>query len=336
MKTLLSLRPLGPGLALAAAVSAAAFALDRVQHALWGHAWLEALVLAIVLGSLLRSTVALPAAAADGIRFATKPVMETAVALMGASLSLSVLARMGLVTIGAIMLAITVTITLGYRLGRLLGLSAPMAMLVACGNAICGNSAIVAVAPTIDADGDDVAASVGFTAVMGILVVLILAPVAHAFHLSAVKGGMLAGMTVYAVPQVLAAASPLGSTAVQMGTLVKLVRVLMLGPVVATLSLLRGRRGKPASTGGLSRFLPIFVLAFLALAALRSVGLIPDRMAQGASTTSLLLTVLAMAGLGLGVDMRSIASAGARVTGSVILSLTVLFAISLALIGHLA
>ncbi len=107
-----------------------------------------------------------------------------------------------------------------------------MAVLVACGNSICGNSAIAAVAPVIGADGEDVAASIAFTAVLGVVVVLSLPLACPLLHLSGLQYGALAGLTVYAVPQVLAAAAPLGAVAVQIGTLVKLVRVLMLGPVV--------------------------------------------------------------------------------------------------------
>jgi uncharacterized membrane protein YadS len=108
-------------------------------------------------------------------------------------------------------------------------------VLVACGNSICGNSAIAAVAPVIGADGEDVAASIAFTAVLGVVVVLLLPFLAPLLHLSGLQYGVLAGLTVYAVPQVLAATAPLGMVAVQMGTLVKLVRVLMLGPVVLVL-----------------------------------------------------------------------------------------------------
>ena len=102
--------------------------------------------------------------------------------------------------------------------------------LVACGNSICGNSAIAAVAPVIGADGEDIAASIAFTAVLGVVVVLALPLTVPLLHLSLLQYGVLAGLTVYAVPQVLAATAPIGAVAVQLGTLVKLVRVLMLGP----------------------------------------------------------------------------------------------------------
>jgi uncharacterized integral membrane protein (TIGR00698 family) len=117
-----------------------------------------------------------------------------------------------------------------YGLGRLFGLPRRMAARIACGNSICGNSAIAAVAPVIGADGEDVSAAIAFPAVLGVIVVLGLPLLAPFLHLSGTQYGALAGLTVYAVPQVLAATAPIGTIAIQMGTLVKLVRVLMLGP----------------------------------------------------------------------------------------------------------
>lgn len=316
-----------PGLALSLAVAALAGLVEHGEVLLWGHAPLEALVLAILLGSGLRTALGLSVSFDRGIRFAAKPVMEVAIALLGAGVSAAALAEMRIKLMLAIAVTIALVILIGYRLGRGLGLSRNLALLVACGNAICGNSAIVAVAPAIGADGDDVAAAIGFTAIMGIVVVCAVAPLGMALHLTVVQGGMLAGMTVYAVPQVLAAASPLGATAVQVGAIVKLVRVLMLGPVVGLAALLGT---SPAATSNTAmprprvRLVPGFIVAFAALAALRGLGLLGEPFAVGAQKVSVLLTLVAMAGLGLGVDLRRVGAAGPRVTASVVLSLLAL------------
>jgi uncharacterized membrane protein YadS len=170
--------------------------------------------------------------------------------------------------------------------------------------------------------------------VLGVVAVLALPLLARLAGLGPEGGGALAGLTVYAVPQVIAAAAPLGVIAVQMGTLVKLVRVLMLGPVVATLSLLMARRGAGLAftPRTLPRLLPWFILAFLALTALRSVGWLPDLVVTGAAHVSGMLTIVSMAALGLGVDLRSVAAAGPRVAALVSLSLTLLVVIALVVI----
>ena len=227
-----------PGLALCAAVAACAIFLERLEVIATGRPWLEALVIAIALGAVVRTVWTPSAALEPGIQCAAKTMLEWAVVVMGATISFGAIAHAGLPLMLAIVATVVGAILASVMLGRLLGLPGKMAMLVACGNAICGNSAIAAVAPVIRADSDDVATSIAFTAVLGIGVVIALPFLAAAIGLSAAASGALAGLTVYAVPQVLAAAGPMGSAAVQIGTLVKLVRVLMLGPVVAVLSLM--------------------------------------------------------------------------------------------------
>ena len=154
-------------------------------------------------------------------------------------------------------------------------------------------------------------------------------------HMTELQYGVLAGLTVYAVPQVLAATAPIGLVAVQMGTLVKLVRVLMLGPLVTVLSLGAARRAM--ATGGKMRLsvnqvAPWFILGFLALAGLRSLGLIPGAALPPLAWLSNALTTVAMAALGLGVDVRTVAKAGPAVTATVTASLVLLLVVSLGLI----
>src|SRR5436853_7003212 len=96
-----------------------------------------------------------------------------------------------------------------------------MSVLVACGNSICGNSAIAAVAPIIGARGEDIASSIAFTAVLGVVVVLGLPLLVPVLDLSLTQYGTLAGLTVYAVPQVLAATLPIGELSKQGGQVVE-------------------------------------------------------------------------------------------------------------------
>ncbi|HEV7264482.1 MAG TPA: putative sulfate exporter family transporter [Falsiroseomonas sp.] len=193
----------------------------------------------------------------------------------------------------------------------------------------------------VGADPREVAAAIALTAVLGVVVVLALPALAPALGLSATQYGTLAGLTVYAVPQVLAATAPLGGPSMQAGTLVKLLRVLMLGPVVLALSLVLGRRASLADEGQkaprwrLGRYVPWFVVAFLALATMRSLGLVPDWMLDPLRLTAGLLTALAMAALGLGVDIRAVVRTGARVALATTLSLMLLLSLSLGLIGLL-
>jgi uncharacterized integral membrane protein (TIGR00698 family) len=329
MKVQLYLRNLFAGLGLVGVVSLVALALERIEVGVFGRSWLEALVLAILIGTAIRTSWSIPARFEPGIHCAAKTLLEVAVVLMGAAISFGAILAAGWPLLAGIAATVALAIAASFLLGRALGLTREVALLVACGNAICGNSAIAAVAPVIDADADDVATAIAFTAVLGVAVVLLLPFVAAELQLSGAAGGVLAGLTVYAVPQVIAATAPLGTVAVQLGMLVKLIRVLMLGPVVTGLSLLQRRHALVARPESRGHLLPGFILAFLALAAARSLALLPDVLVPLARGAGNLLTVMAMAGLGLGVDLRHVAAAGPRVTLAVTLSLLILSGIAL-------
>ena len=324
---------LAPGIALCAAIALAAILLQRLEEHWTGRPWLEALVIAILLGTATRTFWTPGMRWVPGIGFSAKTLLEIAVMLLGASISAQAVLEAGFGLMLGIAAVVALAIGASYALGRWLDLPWRMAVLVACGNAICGNSAIAAVAPVIGAKPQDVASSIAFTAILGVVVVLALPLLVPILDLSLTQYGVLAGLTVYAVPQVLAATVPVSAISTQLGTLVKLVRVLMLGPVVIGLSLVAGRGATEATMRlSWSRLVPWFILGFLSLAVLRSLGFIPDALLRIASPVATLLTIISMAALGLGVDLRVLGRVGGRVTLAVTLSLLVLITISLALI----
>jgi uncharacterized integral membrane protein (TIGR00698 family) len=318
-----------PGIALSVVIALAAAGLQALETRIVGQAYLEAIVLAILLGVGIRTAWHAGALWQDGIHFCAKTLLEIAVMLLGASVSARTVIALGPALLLGIMAVVAVAIFCSYGISRVFGLKQKMAILVACGNSICGNSAIAAVAPVIGADGDDVAAAIAFTAVLGVLTVLLLPLLVPVLALSLTQYGVLAGLTVYAVPQVLAATLPIGALSNQVGTVVKLVRVLMLGPVVLSLSLLLRRSG---SKPKFYELVPWFIIGFLTVLAIRSAGLIPVSLLPAIKSTAAWLTTISMAGLGLGVDIRVVARAGMQVTSAVTVSLLVLAAIAYGLI----
>jgi len=339
-----------PGLAVTIAISVASWFVALAETRAFGHPVLEALVVAIILGMAVRTVWTPPRRYEPGIRFGAKWVLEAAVFLMGASVSLSLLLRAGPGLAVGIVSLVCVGIALSYSAGRLFGLQHELAVLVACGNGICGNAAIAAVAPVIDADAEHVASAVAFTAILGVAVVVGLPYLLHPLGLSFYQFGVLAGLTIYSVPQVLAAAFPVSVISGQVGTLVKLLRVLMLGPVVVFFAWQHGRSrshsaGHDARTKlpqptrrltTLARFAPWFIVGFLVLAGLRSLGWIPAIAVAPATTASAWLTIIAMAALGLGVDVSVLARVGRPVVLTVSASLLALFCLALGLIHGLS
>jgi uncharacterized integral membrane protein (TIGR00698 family) len=339
-----------PGLTACAAVTAAALAVQALELRLLGRGWIDAIVLAILIGAAVRSIWTPPAALRPGIEFSARTLLEIAVVLLGASVSAATVMAIGPGLLAGTALIVVLAIGVSYGLGRLLRLPRRMAVLIACGNAICGNSAIAAVAPVIDADAKDVSAAIAFTAVLGVVVVLALPLLGAALRMSGVQYGVLAGLTVYAVPQVLAATLPVGAVSAQAGTLIKLVRVLMLGPVCLGLAIaiaLRARSAPGAGPDGeatapaarripLHHLVPWFVVGFLLMMVARSMDLIPAAALPPMARLATALTVVAMAALGLSTDARAVARSGARIAAVVTLSLLALIALALGLIGLLA
>jgi uncharacterized integral membrane protein (TIGR00698 family) len=322
------------GLGLTALLGGLALVLEGWERAVFGHPLVEALVAALLLGVVVRNAVQLPSVLAPGIQFAAKPLLELAVVLLGAGISLPMLLAAGPWLLLAIVVVVILAIGAGLLLGRLLGLGPRLALLVAVGNAICGNSAIAAVAPIIGASRAEIASAVALTAMLGVGLVLALPLSIPLANLSEYQYGVLAGLTVYAVPQVLAAALPVGWLAGEIAALVKLTRVALLGPVVLAIGVVARRRGTaPAGAGGWP--LPWFVLGFLALALLRSAGVLSDGPAGVLREVSRLLTILAMAALGLGVDLAAVRRVGPRVLVTVAGCLLLLIALGLVLVRGL-
>ena len=326
-----------PGIALCIAVTAAAMLVERIEVLFVGQRYLEALVIAILVGVAVRAFWAPGEIWKAGIGFSAKTLLEIAIVLLGASLSAAVVWALGPFLLVGIAIVVAIALASSYALCRTLALPRRMAVLIACGNSICGNSAIAAVAPIIGAKPGDVASSIAFTAVLGVVVVLALPLLVPILDLSLTQYGTLAGLTVYAVPQVLAATLPIGELSNQVGTIVKLVRVLMLGPVVLGLSLLASRLREGGGNGvrrwpPFRELVPWFIIGFLIFALLRTLGFIPRDLVPPLRTIAGLLTTIAMAALGLGVDIRTVAKAGPRIVTAVTASLVVLALISLVLI----
>jgi len=332
-----------PGLIACVAVALAAVAVQALELRLLGRGWIDTIVLAILIGTAVRSVWTPPAAVLPGVEFSARTLLEIAVVLLGASVSAATVMAIGPALLAGTAVVVLLALAASYGIGRLLRLPHRMAVLIACGNAICGNSAIAAVAPVIDAEAEDVSAAIAFTAVLGVAVVLLLPLLGEFLQMSDVRYGVLAGLTVYAVPQVLAATLPVGAVANQAGTLIKLVRVLMLGPVclgLAILTAVRGREGEAATTPrrgvAIHQLVPWFIIGFLLMMAARSLDLIPATVLPALGQTATVLTVLSMAALGLTTDARVVARSGVRIALVVVLSLLAMIGLALGLIWLLA
>ena len=308
-----------PGLALSVGVTLLAIAAQWLEERSLGYAYVDGLVVAILVGTVLHTMVGLHPRYVDGVKFASKTVLEVAIVLLGGTINAVTLASSGPWLPLFVAGVVAVSLVTSYAIARGLGLNDRLATLVACGNSICGNSAIMATAPIIGASGDDVAASIGFTAALGISAVLLLPLTIHLLALSQWQYGVVAGLSVYAVPQVLAATAPIGPVSAQIGTLVKLIRVMMLGPVVLLVGLRHGLGGQKMPPLGV--LVPWFIVGFIAMMIARSTGVLPEVLLFPLRQASSVLTIVSMAALGLSVNLRSLLTSGGRVLAAGALSI---------------
>lgn len=294
-----------PGLAIVAALVAGAFAV----HALVPAA--SVLTAAVVLGVIIANTTGVPPAAGPGIALAGKRVLRVGVALLGAGLSFEALAALGLPGLLAVTAVVAITIGGVLVLARLLGVSTDLALLIGAGYGICGASAIAAVRPHTHATDGETSYAVALVALCGSLSIAVLPAIAALLGLGDVAFGRWAGAAVHDVGQVVATAGVRGATAVDAAIIVKLARVALLAPVVLLFTLRNRARTERADVARVAP-LPGFVVGFLALAALNTLGAIPVAIAGPIAFAAKFALALGLAALGLGVRWQALRAIGVQ------------------------
>ncbi|MFF9510387.1 YeiH family protein [Streptomyces sp. NPDC014724] len=259
-----------------------------------------------------------------GLSTAGKRLMRAGIVLLGLKLSIGDVLGLGWATVTMVLGVVLVTFFGTWWLGRKLGLPGDQPLLIATGYSICGASAIGAVSSALGKEDDDeqlaadVATSVALVTLCGTLAIAVLPLLHHPLGLDAVQFGRWAGAGVHDVGQVVATAQTAGPTALGEAVMVKLIRVAMLAPLVAVVAVAYRRRAhEPAGgrqTVGTRRppLIPLFVIGFLAMTALRSTGLLPAGVLGAADTAQELLLAAALFGLGSAVHLPSLARSGAR------------------------
>lgn len=302
-----------PGLGLLAAIALPAMLLQQ-QILIGGKEVLSAVAVAILLGILIRNLFGLPAACRPGVGLGVKRLLRIGIALMGAQLSAAQVARTG----GRAILIVATCIGLALLVVRLvslrLGLSERLGTLLGVGTSICGVSAIVATAPLIEAKEEETSLAVTTITVFGLLAVVGYPLLGRLLGLSDAFFGTWAGTAVNDTSQVVATGLIYSQRAGEVATVVKLTRNLFMAPVIVGLSSWYVARTQRAAGRRLSwrNAVPGFVLGFVALAALNSLGVFPPPVLQSLRTVSAVLIVLALAGVGLETNVDAMRRIGLR------------------------
>jgi uncharacterized integral membrane protein (TIGR00698 family) len=320
-----TLNPL-PGWLAAAAVAALAYAIHylpfepfRVVGPSAVRRPVSAAILAIFAGAIISSLVPIRKQILDGAKHAVRRTIPLTIVLTGASLSFANATAVGLRACVIIVGAMSAAMLSAWIFGKWIGLSSRTNLLIGAGTAICGNSAIVAVAPLIDAEDRDVMLSMGSINVLGLVLMFISPFLGGAIGFNDNGYGVWAGSTIHAVPQAVAAGFAFSEKAGGVATLVKLVRVALLAPLLLVLAFAYARSRKDQVKVHYGRLIPPFLWGFFGLFLINSLQLLPvlqfhsgysiglaDVLAEAGNIS----LALSMAAMGLEINLKMFAKVG--------------------------
>jgi uncharacterized integral membrane protein (TIGR00698 family) len=315
-----------PGLVAAALGLGGAMVAHQLLPAIGVLTW------AVALGMVAGNTGLLPPVAKQALAAVTKRLLRIGIVLLGFAVSFGAIMALGVGTVALVAGTLVTTLVVTTWLGNRMKLGAARSLLIGTGFAICGASAIAAMEDTAGADEDDVAVGIAMVTLFGTVAMVLLPLLAGPLGLSDLQFGIWAGASIHEVGQVVAAAGAGGAAVVAIAVVVKLTRVLLLAPVVATVSV-RKRMAGQETAGKRPPIVPLFVLGFLACVALRSTGVIPMGALTAISQVQVAALGAALFGMGAAVQIRSLFRGSGRVL--LVSTLSTLLVTGVALVGVL-
>lgn len=312
------------------------------------------IMMAIILGILVRNTITLPATFQPGIRFGLVRVLRLGIVLLGIRLSLGEAGAIGLQSLPVIIGAIVAALVIVTYLSRKLGLTGRLGTLLAVGTSICGATAIVATAPTIKARDDEVAYAVACVTLFGVIAMLVYPFAANwMFAGDPFKSGLFLGTSVHETAQVAGAGLVYqqyygDARALDVATVTKLVRNLGMLLIIPLMSILHHRSStEETERPTLWKMIPLFVIGFALMSLLRTVGdmsetafgFIPaehwQNIVSNTKHVAEICLAIAMAAVGLGTSIRGLMSIGLKPLAMGLIAALLVGGVSIALVSTL-
>ena len=292
-------------------------------------------VIALLLGMLINSFCK-PTWLAPVLKFTSKKILKLAIILLGASLSVNVILSVGKMSLMVMVFTLLTCFGGGYLVGKALGLNWKLSNLISAGTGICGGSAIAAIAPVIDAEDKDIAYAMSATFLFDMAMIVLFPIMGRWMGLSDMAYGLWAGTAVNDTSSVVAAGYAFSEGAGDFATMVKLTRTLSIIPTVLVFTFINLRLKKKQSintTAGkkvnIMKLFPWFIVGFIGLAIINSMGYIPANVSACAKDVSKFLMVSALAAIGLGTSFKEVRKSGfaPMMHGFIISALVVVVAI---------
>ena len=299
--------PLWYGVLLSGGLGMVAWWLGRLFPLMGGP------VFGILLGMVWRNLLGLSPMFTPGVVFSSRQVLKWSIVGLGFGLSLGQVLKTGASSLVVTLVTLSTAFVAAWLLGRWLKLGAHLSTLIGVGTAICGGSAIAAVAPIIRPDDHDTALSISTIFLFNVVAVLLFPPLGHWLGLSDHGFGLWAGTAINDTSSVVAAGYSYSIGAGDIATIVKLTRATLIIPVCIVIAFWVAWRNQHSETRvSLASIFPWFIVWFLAASAVRSLGLIPEALLEPLHLAAQFLIIMAMTAIGLSSDLRRMARAGVR------------------------
>lgn len=326
-----------PGIILAACI---AFLACWIESLLPIHL-IGSAVIAMFIGMFLNQYIKNTKIFASGLKFTSKKILKFAIILLGLSLNITTILHVGKMSLTVMIFTLLTCFGGGYFIGRALGLNWKLSNLISAGTGICGGSAIAAIAPTIDADDNDVAYAMSATFLFDMAMIVLFPIIGRALGMSDQAFGIWAGTAVNDTSSVVATGYAFSEGAGDFATMVKLTRTLAIIPTVITFAFIQlhlKRKEAIANSQNsddlkanfnIVKIFPWFILGFLGMSIVASVFSIPTNLVSGTKTISKFLMVCALSAIGLNTSFSNLKKSGIRpmIHGFIISALVVIVAL---------
>jgi uncharacterized integral membrane protein (TIGR00698 family) len=306
---MIGVRPLVPGLAVVALITALAWMLGSLVPLV------GAPVLALVAAVIIRNAAQVPATLRPGVDFTLKRLLRAAIILFGATLSLEQVLQIGAGSFAVIFVTILMALGLTWLFGRWLHAPSGLTNLIGVGTAICGATAIITVGPIIESKEEEIAFAVTTIFLFNMLAVVVYPLLGHLLTLSDAAYGVWAGTAIHDTSSVLAASFQFSEPAGKVATVVKLTRTLMLVPLALAYGIAHSYQQTRLGAGrgvrvNIVKIFPWFILWFVLAAIMNTAGLFQAPVVTWSSRVGRFLVVMVMAAVGLSADLKRMREIG--------------------------
>lgn len=290
----------------------------------------------LLLGLLVGNVVHLPDHAQPGIQFSIKKLLKWAIIGLGLRLPLQQLWTVGRESLGITLITLSLAFLVAFLANKWLKLSGPLSLLIGAGTAICGGSAIAAIAPIVKPKKQELALALTTIFLFNLVAVFLFPLLGHILELNDAAFGLWAGTAINDTSSVVAAAYSYSQEAGDIATIVKLTRASLILPVCIIISILYARQEPERSSVSLLDIFPWFILGFVLAAVVHTLGILPPAVEHVLLLIADFMLVMALVAVGLGSQLKPLLRAGVRplVHGTLVWAAVAISALFLMKIQH--